>query len=76
MPKRITRSVTAFKNMTRPAAMLSCPVCRANIDGLTPYRRYVFQVAAVTTAGIGPFSAPKNLTTAQAGILSVFYLQC
>ena len=42
---------------------------RRTLDWLRPYNNYTLQVAAVTSAGAGPFSAPLQLTTLEDGML-------
>lgn len=45
-------------------------------DTLEEYIRYSCQVAAATDVGIGPFSAPIEITTLQDGELSQFFGTC
>ena len=40
------------------------------VDDLTPYTNYVCIIAAVTSAGTGPFSTPVTLSTPQDGMYS------
>ena len=40
------------------------------IGSLSPYTTYNYMVAAVTSAGIGPYSTPDTVVTDEAGIWS------
>ena len=40
-----------------------------NFTSLKPYTRYLWRVAATTTAGAGPFSSPAHFTTLQSSEL-------
>ena len=45
-------------------------------DTLEEYIHYSCQVAAATDVGIGPFSAPVEITTLQDGELTQFFRAC
>ena len=39
------------------------------IESLNPFASYIISIAAVTSAGVGPFSATVTVMTAEAGIV-------
>ena len=46
------------------------------IDMLHPNYNYTVRMAAVTSVGIGPFSAPVTATTLEDGTSYMFYCYC
>lgn len=43
------------------------------IGSLSPFTSYIISIAAVTSAGIGPYSAAVTVMTAEAGIQSIAF---
>ena len=69
----MTRSTPEYAKITKSPDLFKCQNgCEEVIKGLTPYRKYLFQIAAGTKIGLGSFSNPKEILTAQAG--TVFYV--
>ena len=46
------------------------------IDSLNPFISYTISVAAVTSAGVGPYSAALTVMTAEAGIIMEYDIAC
>ena len=69
----MTRNTPEYKKITKGPDLFKCQNgCEEVIKGLTPYKKYSFQIAAGTKIGLGNFSDPKEFLTAQAG--TVFYI--
>eukprot|EP00794_Sanderia_malayensis_P008057 gene8057-8920_t len=63
--KRVSRETLTEMTVTKSSIQFNCPPCKFVVGGLRPYKQYVFRIAAVTKGGIGNFSSPQILRTAQ-----------
>ena len=62
-------SVTTFN--TRAQTTIFTPINNTEIVSLRPFTTYLYAVAAITAAGIGPYSVSSILTTDEAGTVQV-----
>ena len=75
--RRMARSSPQYKNITKSPALFQCQYgCQEIVKGLTPYKKYLFQIAAGTKIGLGNFNEPKEIATAQAGIVFSIIISC
>ena len=65
-------SVTNF--YTGAQIIIFTPINSTEIASLRPFTPYLYAVAAVTAAGIGPYSVSSILTTDEAGTVQVIRL--
>lgn len=65
--------ITVTVDETREQFQLTSTTAALVATGLHPYYTYSFSIAAVTAAGMGPFSEPARNQTFEDGKLHVIY---